>query len=280
MNGTNNNDGYNYNNDTSISSMEMDACDSSKVYNDNQDVALLDGYGCEYAVNNYENSSTDAAGSVQTFMCDDSNDYNTNQHGRGALLDGHACEYDFTSCNDDIRSTQSEMTDNDSDQYNMSEMDEMYDNSSDVQSEMSDNGSNQDGMSETPEMYDDTSNDVQTGIYQGGRGMPINIISRNKRSYKALNATGLRLEVKFSPPTSKDIVHWLKHCIDNLLIIIENELAIQPHDRVGINFNNTNNCRADFSLSFRPFNQYSTHSILNELEKVIQSNSLFFLMTI
>lgn len=111
--------------------------------------------------------------------------------------------------------------------------------------------------------------------YGGGQDL-VDIISRNKRVYKTLNAAGLRLEVKFRPPRMGDITQWIKLCINELLQIIEESLQIQPQDRVGIVFTNTNNARVDFSLSFRPFCQYSTDSILFEIENVIQSNSLFF----
>lgn len=91
-----------------------------------------------------------------------------------------------------------------------------------------------------------------------GYDMLVDILSKNKRIYKALNATGLRLEVKFSEPKIADIYERLKLCISEHFSIMEKELDIQPQDRVGIVFNNTNNVRCDFSLSFRPFSQYST----------------------
>lgn len=104
----------------------------------------------------------------------------------------------------------------------------------------------------------------------------VNIISKTKRLYTRLNASGLRLQVKFEQPDSSDIIEWLGKCISELLLIVEHELRIQPHDRVGIIFSNSNHAKVDFSLSFRPFSQYSTDSILFELEKVIQSNTEFF----
>lgn len=90
-----------------------------------------------------------------------------------------------------------------------------------------------------------------------------------------MNASGLRLQVKFEQPDSSDINEWLVKWISELLLIIEHELGIQPHDRVGTIFSNSNHAKVDFSLSFRPFSQYSTDSILFELEKVIQSNTEF-----
>lgn len=93
----------------------------------------------------------------------------------------------------------------------------------------------------------------------------VNIISKNKRCYNTLNASGLRLELKFRQPQTSDINEWLRLCIDELLSIMQCELNIQPQDRIGIMFTKTNNVRADFSTSFRPFSQYSTESILFEI---------------
>lgn len=124
-----------------------------------------------------------------------------------------------------------------------------------------------------------TSNIAITQRGGGGAGNEsslIDILSKNRREYKKLNASGLRLEVKFRPPTSSNIAEWAKLCIDDLLLIIQRELYINRHERVGLIFSNTNNTRVDFSISYRPFSQYDTESILSELEKVIQSNTTFF----
>lgn len=119
--------------------------------------------------------------------------------------------------------------------------------------------------------YDDTNQHESNGNTR-----LVNVISKNKRVYKILNASGLRLEVKFGQPTMNDVTEWLMLCIAELLSIMETELSIEPQDKVGIVFNNTNNTRADFFISFRPFSQYSNESILFELDKILQSNTLFF----
>lgn len=127
----------------------------------------------------------------------------------------------------------------------------------------------------------DTDDNVEKWLQHGGNMTRIRhdqnnieVISKRKRVYKTLNACGLRLEVKFGQ--INDINEWIRLCIEELLIIMQTELNIQQQDRVGIIFNNTNNARADFSISFRPFSQYSAESILFEIEKIIQSNMLFF----
>lgn len=71
----------------------------------------------------------------------------------------------------------------------------------------------------------------------------------------------------------------MKKCIDELLNNLKNDLKIEPHDRVGLVFTNTNNIKINFSIniSFRPFNQYAPEVVLQELENIIQSNSKFFI---
>lgn len=61
-----------------------------------------------------------------------------------------------------------------------------------------------------------------------------------------------------------------------MLFIVSDELNIEPQDRVGIIFSNTNHTKVDFYITFRPFSQYSTDSILYQIERVVQSNTLFF----
>lgn len=138
---------------------------------------------------------------------------------------------------------------------------------------------------ETNGSIDETSNessDVQRGNGHGSNNCTndttfVNIITKNTRFYKTLNASGLRLSVKFKEPETDDIYGWLTHCITELLTIAQGELNIDPQDRVGINFNNTNCEKVDWSITFRRFDQYSPDSILFNLEKVIQSNALFFM---
>lgn len=142
-----------------------------------------------------------------------------------------------------------------------------------------------DGSEHSSESANDTDEEMEINSdLQRGDGMTetnnectlINVISKSKRIYKTLNASGLRLEVKFGQPKMNDVTKWLWLCITELLSIMESDLSIEPQDRVGIIFTNTNNTKADFSISFRPFSQYSAESILYELDKVIQSNTLFF----
>lgn len=104
----------------------------------------------------------------------------------------------------------------------------------------------------------------------------VHIFSKNKRIYKRLNAAGLRFEVKLRSPQSSDIYDWLLKCFSELLSIMQSELSIEPQDKVGIAFNNTNNVKADFCISFRSFSQYSPEVLLFAIEKLIQSNTLFF----
>lgn len=91
-----------------------------------------------------------------------------------------------------------------------------------------------------------------------------------------MNASGLRLEVKFRLPTISNFYDWITSCIEELLAIAQRELQIEPQDKVGIIFTNTNHTKVDFSITFRPFNQNSTDLILFQIDKVIQSNTLFF----
>lgn len=125
----------------------------------------------------------------------------------------------------------------------------------------------------------DTSDNIQRGFGEHGnndRNRLVDILNKNKRIYNRLNAAGMRLEVKFKQPKSEDICDWLMQCFSELLSLVEEELNIEPQDKVGIVFNNTNNTRADFCISFRPFSQYSPELILFAIEKLIQSNTLFF----
>lgn len=107
-------------------------------------------------------------------------------------------------------------------------------------------------------------------------GTLINIFSKHTRFYKNLNASGLRLEVKLAQPTIADITEWLRLCMTELLLIIEEALDIEPQDKVCMVLNNTNMVKADFCISFRPFSQFSVDSILCAIDKLVQSNMYFF----
>lgn len=110
-----------------------------------------------------------------------------------------------------------------------------------------------------------------------GFGCFTRIIDKNVRHYRALNADGVRIELRFENPPLNNVEEWLKRCISELLAIAAHELKIAPQDRVGIIFNNTNNARANFSISFRRFDQYNADVVLDALERIIQSNTKFFI---
>lgn len=112
---------------------------------------------------------------------------------------------------------------------------------------------------------------------QIGYGKLVEVIDMRVRNYRTLNASGMRIEMKFRNPILDDVEKWLRQCINELLNIVAIELEISPRDRVGFVFTNTNNVKVNFSISFRRFDQYNADVILNELEKIIQSNSKFFI---
>lgn len=121
-----------------------------------------------------------------------------------------------------------------------------------------------------------THSDSAYSVNQIGFGHLIHIIDKNIRTYKTLNANGIRLKLKFKNPPLINVEEWLKKCIAELLSIASSELRIAAQDRVGLIFTNTNNVKANFSISFRRFDQYNPDVILTDLENVIQSNSKFF----
>lgn len=123
-------------------------------------------------------------------------------------------------------------------------------------------------------------NDVNetSSVNQIGYGTNIiHVIDRNIRNYKKLNASGIRLLMKFKNPDLNNVELWLKKCLSELLKLVEKELNISPLDRVGLVFTNANNVQINFSISFRPFNQYNPDVLLIELDKVMQSNINFFI---
>ena len=224
--------------------------------------------------NNCETDHTYAA--IYSNNCETDHNYASLQTENDNVIDeNYGIIIEENDCDESIEIDEDENSEMDEDEN--SEMDE------DENSEMVEDESIIETTDESESM------DVVTNQYGGGivsevdevdinqrGGSFINIISRNKRNYKRLNASGLRLEIKFNPPTMHDIAAWVKLCVADLLKIMEDELEIQPQDRVGIIFSNTNNARVDFSISFRPFSQYSTDTIFTELERVVQSNTLFF----
>lgn len=101
------------------------------------------------------------------------------------------------------------------------------------------------------------------------------IVGREIRRYERLNANGERLLIRFVNPDMRDIEVWMRRCIEGLLIVVEEDLNIQPADRVGINFANSEDAQLNFAFTFRRFDQYSATVILDGLEKVLQSNARF-----
>lgn len=67
-----------------------------------------------------------------------------------------------------------------------------------------------------------------------------------------------RLVIKFKVPHDTDVEKWIKKCLTELLRIIEHDLNINPLDKVGLTFSNTNNSKVDFGISFRQLMQYNT----------------------
>lgn len=105
----------------------------------------------------------------------------------------------------------------------------------------------------------------------------IEIVDRCLRRYPRLNAAGERLAIRFINPDLQNLETWMKRCITQLLTTASNDLGIRPADRVGINFANANDNDLNFAFIFRRFDQYSPELILHGLEKVLQSNTQFFL---
>lgn len=123
-------------------------------------------------------------------------------------------------------------------------------------------------------------NDINEAVdappIQPGFGRIVQILDKNVRHYRELGASGLRLEVKFHHPPMAAVEAWIHTGVSELLSIAAVELEIEPQDRVGLVFTNTNHTKAHFSISFRRFDQYNADVILNALEYVLQSNSAFF----
>lgn len=111
----------------------------------------------------------------------------------------------------------------------------------------------------------------------GYGGQYVNIVNRSIRHYPMLNASGIRLAVRFINPDMENLEQWMRACIFELLPTIGQSLHIHPADRVGINFANSEDDNLNFAFSFRRYDQYTPDVILNGLEKVLQSNMRFFL---
>lgn len=115
-------------------------------------------------------------------------------------------------------------------------------------------------------------------VYQYGYGNGkelVHIITLTERSFKKLNANGMRAEFKFVNPDVNNLENWMKMCFTQLLSIAQHRLDIEPQDRVGIAFQNIECDKTSFNISFRRFDQYSAEVVLSALAIVLQSNINF-----
>lgn len=83
------------------------------------------------------------------------------------------------------------------------------------------------------------------------------------------------MEIKFVNPAEQGIQQWAEKCFETLLATIGSKLDAAPQDRIGISFNNNDNDKGSFNISFRRYDQYSPEAILSALDKVLQSNVKF-----
>lgn len=102
----------------------------------------------------------------------------------------------------------------------------------------------------------------------------IQILSSTHREYRNLGVSGMRTTVKFKQPPDNDD-DWSNNCINELINSSKSELSLEGHDKVGFSFNNTENEKISFNISFRRFDQYSSELILSALNNVLQSNTNF-----
>lgn len=87
----------------------------------------------------------------------------------------------------------------------------------------------------------------------------------------------MRAVVHFKKPNSKNIEEWMYACFNELLLMISDILKISPQDRVGFSFENAENDRINFYISFRRFDQYTPEVIMSALNNVLQSNVNFLI---
>lgn len=85
----------------------------------------------------------------------------------------------------------------------------------------------------------------------------------------------MRAEIQFKNPDLDNMEKWMTTCFNQLLILISDILKIRPHDRVGFSFENAENNKISFYISFRRFDQYTPEVILSALNMVLQSNVNF-----
>lgn len=85
------------------------------------------------------------------------------------------------------------------------------------------------------------------------------------------------MSLKFKQPEKHVTNDWNEQCFDELLKFVAMKMNVQSHDRIGFTFENGNNNRINFHISFRRFDQFTSELILAALDKVLQSNTLFLL---
>lgn len=85
----------------------------------------------------------------------------------------------------------------------------------------------------------------------------------------------MRIRMRFRNPNLSNIGEWMRKCFDQLLLMIQDKLKIQPHDKVGFSFQNVESGTANFHISFRRYDQLNSDVILTSLESVLQSNTYF-----
>lgn len=119
-------------------------------------------------------------------------------------------------------------------------------------------------------------NEVQYG-YGLGPNEFVRIVSLTERHFKKLETKGMRAIVQFKNPNLKNMEEWMTACFNQLLLMISDILKISPQDRVGFSFENAENDKINFYISFRRFDQYTADVIMSALNNVLQSNVNFLI---
>lgn len=87
----------------------------------------------------------------------------------------------------------------------------------------------------------------------------------------------MRVVVQFKNPNMENLEQWMGTCFRHLLLMISDILKISPQDRVGFSFENSENDKINFYISFRRFDQYTPEVIMAALNNVLQSNVNFLI---
>lgn len=111
----------------------------------------------------------------------------------------------------------------------------------------------------------------------------VRVIDEVRSSVENLEIERVKLKLAFIDPPQQGnmsfeeyntlLTDWLDRSFITVLRIAESRLSIAPLDRVGFKFKNGD--QDNFSISFRPFNQYSSNVILSSIARVLQSNAEF-----